>query len=361
MPTKEELFELHVLKNIKIDDIATMYKVSRSTISRWFKKLGIPSKHSGMDSYEKAIGTNIPELDNYDFMFNLYVKDGKSIQDISDQFKKNYYFIRKKLLNLNIPIRKSNKTRWEKVKRNYENSNLDQATLYDLFINKEFSKEYIAKEYGLSKNEVARRLSQYKIYKTLRKSKSFLNSMPDSLRAKDDLVKLYITEEKSVSQISKEFGISAYYVKKALKYFDIPLRNQKESAKILCGEKSPHWKGVSYSLYDKIRAYSRDNLHKIVKERDKNTCQFCGSKDNLQVHHIKPLWKIYYEILNEHPEYDRYKNINELREIIINDKRINDLTNLITCCEECHLFKLHGYTHKEVETLKKRARIKYFR
>ena len=40
-------------------------------------------------------------------------------------------------------------------------------------------------------------------------------------------------------------------------------------------------------------------------------------------------------------------NQNKLYDIAMQDKEFNDLDNLVTYCKECHLFKVHGYKHKE--------------
>ena len=42
-------------------------------------------------------------------------------------------------------------------------------------------------------------------------------------------------------------------------------------------------------------------------------------------------------------EIDVLKDKEELFEIMKQDKRINDNSNLITYCKECHLYKIHGY------------------
>lgn len=358
--TKEELFKLHVTDGMKIDDIAAIYGVSHATISRYFKKYNIPSKHAKGNDFEKCVGEYVPELDNYDFLYKEYVTEGKSISDIAKQYGKPYSYVREKLKNAKIPRREANKTRWGKEKRKSDAVEIQYDELYDLFINKRKTKEEIASVYGLSAKEIGRRLSLMKIYKTLRFKIDFFEKLPEELRDKNSLNNLYHERKMSCKDIADMFSVSEFYVKKAMKLNGISLRTQAESAKLLRGDKSPRWKGVNYSLYDKLRAYSRDNLHKLAKERDGYTCQCCGAKINLQVHHKNPLWRIYYEILSEHPEYNQYDNIEELREILVNDERVNDLSNLVTYCEDCHLFKVHGYTKNEVAALKDRRRVKYF-
>lgn len=362
IPSKEELLKLHIEENLKIDDVAKKFGVSRATISRWFKKYGIPSKNSVGSEYDKITGAFVKELEDYDTFYNLYVTEGKSLQEIGDMFNKPYGYVRYRAIKLGIPIRDANSTRYNKVKKINDSKVITYEGLFTSYVIDRQSKEEIANRNGVSVKEISRRLKSFGIKRpsNYKKGDSFRKYIHEDLKSPDVLRKLYWEDLMSCKQIAEKYGEKDSRIKTLMDEYGIPRRSQKEAAKILVGEKSPHWKGVSYGLYDKIRAYSRDNLHKIAKERDNFTCQFCGSKENLQVHHKKPLWKIYYEILEEHPEYDRHENIEELREIMVNDKRINDIDNLITCCEECHLFKLHGYTHKQVEALKDRRRVKYF-
>lgn len=365
--TRDDLYKFSIIEGKKIDDIAKIYNVSHSTISRWFKEYKIPSKYSVGNDYEFLTGQYVKELHDYDFMYDLYITQCRSIQDIAVMYRKSEYYIRKCLIELGIDRRDANSTRWNKEKIKNMNCGLERNNLYEFFIIKGLSVSEISKMYGIYEKEVRRKLKEYKIYKTERRKRYystknyFLDVLPKELVNYDTLYKLYQTDKHSCQEIANMYNTSIYYIKRAMKYFNVPMRTQIESAKLMTSEKSPHWKGVSYSLYEKLRAYSRDNLHKKVMARDGNVCQLCGSTEKLHVHHKKPLWKIYYEILNEHPEYNQFDNIEELREIMVKDKRVNDLDNLVTYCEECHLFKIHKYTRKQVEAIKDRRRLKYFK
>ncbi len=74
-----------------------------------------------------------------------------------------------------------------------------------------------------------------------------------------------------------------------------------------------------------IRTCSKYIQWKIdVLNRDKNTCQICGGKINLHVHHIIPFWLLIKE-----------NNIKTIEEAKI-CKKLWDISNGIVLCKECH-------------------------
>ena len=71
------------------------------------------------------------------------------------------------------------------------------------------------------------------------------------------------------------------------------------------GKDNPRWKGGKMTL----RGKGWNTIRTQVLRRDNNTCQQCGSKEKLEVHHIVT-----------------YRN----------KKNFNKLTNLVTLCRVCH-------------------------
>lgn len=74
------------------------------------------------------------------------------------------------------------------------------------------------------------------------------------------------------------------------------------------GENNPNWKGGR----SEYRGENWKIQRKKALERDNYTCQLCGSKQNLEVHHIIPF--------NDFKSYEK----------------ANELNNLVTLCKSCH-------------------------
>ena len=98
----------------------------------------------------------------------------------------------------------------------------------------------------------------------------------------------------------------------------------KERGKKTRGESHYNWKGGTTQLNQSIRRLEEiRKWQKAVKKRDKK-CQHCGSKEQLESHHIIPVVMLI--------EKYNIKNRDEAREC----KEFWNIKNGITLCRRCH-------------------------
>lgn len=170
---------------------------------------------------------------------------------------------------------------------------------------------------------------------------------PKELNDFETLYDMYVVQRLSKKDLAETFGVAPSVINRCLKRFNIHIRDCSESKYgLMTGENHPNWKGGRSGLYFRLREYFRHSSIKHIIKRDGGCCQMCGSKKNLHVHHIKSFKSIFEEVLAENSELDVQKNQNELYEIMKSDPRMNDDSNLITYCKDCHLFKIHKYKKK---------------
>lgn len=216
-----------------------------------------------------------------------------------------------------------------------------------------FSTTEIGEELGLSHNTVIRHLQHCGVpRRTLTESQwtSHNKSIPEEFNSYDKMYELYITKKLSKKDLGIKFGCDPCVIDRVLKELKIPVRTISEAKQgLMCSEKHWNWKGGVTTLARRLREYF--GVRQVVKvlERDHYQCQMCGSKHNLNVHHKVQFSDILSRILNEHPNLDPIKDINELYSIATNDKEFNDLDNLITYCRDCHFYKVHQYGNLQAD------------
>ena len=210
----------------------------------------------------------------------------------------------------------------------------------------------IAKIVGLSRCGVKNHLKHCGI--VLRDISSGLFSyngkeFPDKLNDCETLYDMYVVQKLSKKDIAETLNVAPSVVNRCLKLYNIHIRGGSEAKfGLMKGETHPNWKGGRTSLYARLREFFGVHQTQETLKRDHYKCQMCGSEHKLQVHHIRHFKNIFEEILSEHKDLNLKDNENELYDIFINDKRFNDLDNLITYCKECHLYKVHKYKkHKD--------------
>jgi 5-methylcytosine-specific restriction endonuclease McrA len=188
------------------------------------------------------------------------------------------------------------------------------------------------------------------------KQQNFDNALESRLGMpiKDWLSEHYLNQLWVYSQICNELHINTRTLMRYMRQFNIPVRNPSEAVRVqwirnphkaeslkgiprpmlrgennpakqplarlknslskrgeknpmynILGKDNPRWKGGKMTL----RGKGWNTIRTQVLRRDNYTCQQCGSKEKLEVHHIVT-----------------YRN----------KKNFNQLTNLVTLCRECH-------------------------
>lgn len=216
-----------------------------------------------------------------------------------------------------------------------------------------FSSVEIAKEFKVSHRTVLNHLQHNGIVRrSLSKSHWAHNKkeLPKEFDSYETMYDLYITKHMSKKELGIKFNCDPGVIHLVLESLDIPVRDNSESKiGLCCGESHWNWKGGITSLARRLREYF--GVRQVIKvlERDKYTCQMCGSKEHLEVHHIKSFSSILKRIISEHPNLDPIKDVNELCQIACNDTEFNDLGNLITYCHKCHFYKVHKYENSQAD------------
>lgn len=223
----------------------------------------------------------------------------------------------------------------------------DDKIIVDLYINQKKSSVEIGEILQTSHRTVLNHLDKMGIERRCLSESQFVKNNKDIPREFYDYNKmydLYVTQHYTKEQLGIVFDCAPHVINRILKNLGIHIRDASE-AKIGVQSGSSHhnWKGGISTLEARCRQFYQDNISPKIRERDNYECQLCGCKSNLHTHHKIPFSTIVQDICCEHKELDPIDNVNELYNIIINDKRFLDEDNLITYCKNCHLFTIHGY------------------
>lgn len=100
-PTQDELYELYVNQRKTTTEIAKLYEYKSSqTISNWLRMYNIT-----MRSNKEAQVNNIVDIDT-EWLINAYEVENKTLTEISKILGCGINTVRRRLIELNVPIRK---------------------------------------------------------------------------------------------------------------------------------------------------------------------------------------------------------------------------------------------------------------
>lgn len=103
------------------------------------------------------------------------------------------------------------------------------------------------------------------------------------------------------------------------------------------GIKSPNWRGGITDLYELIRKSEQSKeWKKKVFARDNYTCQECGSKKEIEVHHIKEFSLIFREFLQLYNQFSPIEDKETLLRLALTYELFWDIDNGETLCYKCH-------------------------
>ena len=137
---------------------------------------------------------------------------------------------------------------------------------------------------------------------------------------------IYCSNECSYEARKKRVEVSCDYCNKKYEIIESKFKNHKKH--FCCNEHKKLYLHKEKETYAEIAHYLRSTTEyekwkNSCLERDNYTCQKCGSRSNIIVHHIEQLYNIVQKYNN---------NLDD----IIKSAEFNDIKNGVSLCTECH-------------------------
>ena len=232
----------------------------------------------------------------------------------------------------------------------------DDRRIQELYLEHKKSSTEIGRILGTSHRSVLNHLQKMGITRRNLAASHFAyhqKDRPPELTDYSTLYQWYIVEHRTKEQIGLMLNCAPHVIDRALRRMNIPVRGASEAKiGVQCGSQHHNWEGGITPLNLRVREYYQNNISPLIRQRDNFTCQQCGAHSNLHVHHIYSLACIIRDILSEHTDLDKQKDVNQLYTIITHDARFLDANNLVTLCADCHKAK-----HRSLQTISSQASI----
>ena len=183
----------------------------------------------------------------------------------------------------------------------------DESFLRTEYLEKEQSIPDIASKLGVCNETIRSWMVRFEIPRRGRSSVTRTYKTANlKLSDKDWMVKHYVELRESTTQLANDLGVTDAGVLYWLRKHGIDTRSPKEAS--ATGEDHYAWTGGHPRYYGRNWREQR----KKTLERDEHTCQDCGTKEELHVHHVHKIRSF------DNPEDANY------------------LENLTTLCQHCH-------------------------
>lgn len=170
------------------------------------------------------------EWDNEDNLRQQYLKEGKSIEEISEANGVAYNLVRSRIQDHNIETRETNKTRYFDRRKNLQENREEIIQRYE----KDGIALYeLAEEYGVNDATIKRHLKQWGV-ETRDISRQLHRTMEnrfDVITDREKMDQLYNEQRMSMREISEETGRSLPVVSYWLREHDFDIRDRIESTK----------------------------------------------------------------------------------------------------------------------------------
>jgi transposase len=282
-------------------EIAKEFGYGSTTINGWIEKHDIEKRQVG-DVISKSKTKN-KKHHKKEWLQKKYHKEELTIVQIANEAGVSRNTIARAIHRNNIETRDG----WEyNIRQGPWN---DQDWLRQQYIKQNKSVPDISEEFGVSESAVYQRLKEYNIERRSSGTKGSVWQEHRKYTDEEWLKTKYFEEELHGTEIAMECGVSEDVVYYWMDEYEIKTREASERTK----ELAPNWNGgaaIDYgSNWKRMRAKTR--------ERDNHTCQACGhewkeGEIKLDVHHITPI-----------KDFDTPEDA-------------NTLDNLVTLCRTCH-------------------------
>ena len=162
--------------------------------------------------------------------------------------------------------------------------------LEKMYLDQGMSQLEIANEIGVTNMTVSRWIRKYGINPRTKSEAKLVNSMRP---LKENLEKMYLEKEMSMTEIANEIGVSCQTIFTWMKEFGIESRTK------FTGENAGNWQGgISFEPYC---IKFNNTFREAVRERDDYTCQLCGYEQELNVRKLS-IHHIHYDKENCYPD-----------------------------------------------------------